>query len=134
MVGLSDNESRDRHQPRATAASGPTLAPVVEEAGKHGEIGPGLVSRIGCAIQKSYLPAIEGILLQKSFCTGDQKFCGLQARLSCKDVRTSSPHVKLTGDFGNAIEVIRIGDRFPFRVFAKNSGPATFDFCNKIEG
>ncbi len=29
----------------------------------------------------------RGILLQKSFCTGDQKFCGLQARLSCKDVR-----------------------------------------------
>ena len=27
------------------------------------------------------------ILLQKSFCTGNQKFCGLQARLSCKDVR-----------------------------------------------
>ena len=27
------------------------------------------------------------IVLQKSFCTGDQKFCGLQARLSCKDVR-----------------------------------------------
>ena len=26
------------------------------------------------------------ILLQKSFCNGDQKFCGLQARLSCKDV------------------------------------------------
>jgi len=34
---------------------------------------------------------------------------------------TSSPHVKLTGDFGNAVEVIRIGDCFPFRVFAKNS-------------
>ena len=27
------------------------------------------------------------ILLQKSFCTDDQKFCGLQARLSFKDVR-----------------------------------------------
>jgi hypothetical protein len=27
------------------------------------------------------------IVLQKSFYTGDQKFCGLQARLSCKDVR-----------------------------------------------
>ena len=27
------------------------------------------------------------IVLQKSFCTGDQKFYGLQARLSCKDVR-----------------------------------------------
>jgi hypothetical protein len=23
----------------------------------------------------------------KSFCTGDQKFCGLQVRLSCKDAR-----------------------------------------------
>jgi hypothetical protein len=32
----------------------------------------------------SGLPAI---VLQKSFCTGDQKSCGLQARLSCKDVR-----------------------------------------------
>jgi len=29
----------------------------------------------------------QGIVLQKSFCTGDQKFCGLQARLSRKDVR-----------------------------------------------
>jgi len=27
------------------------------------------------------------IVLQKSFCTDDQKFCGLQARFSCKDVR-----------------------------------------------
>ena len=27
------------------------------------------------------------ILLQKSFCPGDQKFCGLQVRFSCKDVR-----------------------------------------------
>ena len=32
-------------------------------------------------------PLSGGIVLQKSFCTGDQKFCGLQARLSCKDVR-----------------------------------------------
>ena len=27
------------------------------------------------------------IVLQKSFCTDDQKFCGLQARLSRIDVR-----------------------------------------------
>jgi hypothetical protein len=27
------------------------------------------------------------IVLQKSFCTGDQKFWGPLARLSCKDVR-----------------------------------------------
>ena len=39
---------------------------------------------------------------------------------------TSSPHVKLTGDFGNAIEVIQIGECFPFRVFAKNSSPCDF--------
>ena len=26
------------------------------------------------------------IVLQKSFCTDDQKFCGLQACISCKDV------------------------------------------------
>jgi hypothetical protein len=33
------------------------------------------------------MSAFGGIVLQKSFCTDDQKFCGLQARLSCKDVR-----------------------------------------------
>jgi hypothetical protein len=33
-----------------------------------------------------HIPTLP-ILLQKSFCTGGQKFCGLQARLSCKDVR-----------------------------------------------
>src|SRR5258708_5345221 len=27
------------------------------------------------------------IVLQKSFCTDGQKFCGLQVRVSCKDVR-----------------------------------------------
>ena len=33
------------------------------------------------------MSAIPPIVLQKSFCTGDQEFCGLQARLSRKDVR-----------------------------------------------
>jgi hypothetical protein len=32
------------------------------------------------------MSAIPPIVLQKSFCTDDQKFCGLQARFSCKDV------------------------------------------------
>ena len=51
------------------------------------------------------MSGVGGIVLQKSFYTGNQKFCGVQARLSCKDVRgTSSPLVKLTGDFGSAIE------------------------------
>ena len=39
---------------------------------------------------------------------------------------TSSPHVKLTGDPGDAIEVMRIGDCFPFRIFAKNPWPFNF--------
>ena len=60
-------------------------------------------------------------MLQNSFCTDDQKFCGLQAQFSCKDVRGPIAYVKLTGDFDNAIEVIRIGDCFPVCVFAKNS-------------
>jgi len=44
----------------------------------------------------------------------------------------SSRHVKLIGDFSSAIEVIRIGDFFPLRIFAKIRSPATFDFCNTI--
>jgi hypothetical protein len=37
-----------------------------------------------------------------------------------------SSRVKLAGDFGNAIERIRIGDRLPFLVFAKNSWRCNF--------
>jgi hypothetical protein len=33
-----------------------------------------------------WLGSFVPILLQKSFCTGDQKFSGLWTRLSCKDV------------------------------------------------
>jgi hypothetical protein len=39
---------------------------------------------------------------------------------------TSWPHAKFTGDFGNAIEVIRIGDRSMLSVFAKNLEPCNF--------
>ena len=56
----------------------------------------------------------------------DQKFCGRQARLSRKDVRDLIASRKTQGDFGNAIEIIRIVDCFPFRVFAKNSLPCNF--------
>ena len=45
---------------------------------------------------------------------------------------TSRPHAKFTGDFGNAIEVIRISDRSLLSVFAKNHEPCNFDFCNNI--
>jgi len=45
---------------------------------------------------------------------------------------TSRPHAKFTGDFGNAIEVIRISDRSLLSVFAKNLEPCNFDFCNTI--
>ena len=30
---------------------------------------------------------MRSILLQKSFCTGGPKFCGLSVRFSCKDLR-----------------------------------------------
>jgi hypothetical protein len=39
---------------------------------------------------------------------------------------TSRPHAKFTGDFGNAIEVIRISDRSLLSVFAKNLEPCNF--------
>src|SRR5262245_3363003 len=39
---------------------------------------------------------------------------------------TSSPHLKHTGNFGNATEGMRIGDQFPPCVFAKNSEPCNF--------
>src|SRR5262245_11983105 len=58
------------------------------------------------------------ILLQKSFCTGDQKFSRLSARLSCKDVGASSPEDKLTGDLGNAFEAAEIGGRWSDRLLA----------------
>lgn len=39
---------------------------------------------------------------------------------------TSRPHAKFTGDFGSAIEVIRISDRSLLSVFAKNLEPCNF--------
>src|SRR6476646_6717750 len=39
---------------------------------------------------------------------------------------TSRPHAKFAGDFGNAIEVIRISDRSLLSVFAKNLEPCNF--------
>ena len=53
--------------------------------------------------------------------------CGPLMRFSCKDAaRASFPHAKLTGDFANGSEAVRIGDCFPFRNFAKNSSPCNF--------
>jgi hypothetical protein len=39
---------------------------------------------------------------------------------------TPRPHAKFTGDFGNAIEVIRISGRSLRSVFAKNLEPCNF--------
>jgi hypothetical protein len=39
---------------------------------------------------------------------------------------TSRPHAKFTGDFGNAIEVIRISGRSLRSVFANNLEPCNF--------
>ena len=45
---------------------------------------------------------------------------------SCKDVGGLIAYVKLTGDFANVSDAIRIGDCLPFRNFAKNSSPRNF--------
>jgi hypothetical protein len=58
------------------------------------------------------------IVLQKSFCTGDQKFCGLQARFSSKHVGTSSHGDELTGNLANELDAISIDDRGLFRLLA----------------
>ena len=72
------------------------------------------------------MSAFPPIVLQKSFCTGGQNFRGLQARFSCKDLGTSSPRAKLTGNFANAAEATRIVHRFVLRVLVKNSWRCNF--------
>ena len=76
---------------------------------------------------------IVPILLQKSFCRRCQKFQGLLARW-CNDLRTSSPHTKLIGDFGSATEAIRIIHLFAFQVFAKNSDRCNFRLLQQYRG
>jgi hypothetical protein len=51
------------------------------------------------------------ILLQKSFCTGDQNFPGFRRDFRVKMWGTSSPDDKLADDLGNAIEGTRISGR-----------------------
>jgi hypothetical protein len=57
------------------------------------------------------------------FALGFKNSAGRRRGFRVKMWGTSSPHVKLTGDFGNASEAIRIGDCFLFHVFAKKSAP-----------
>jgi len=47
---------------------------------------------------------------------------------------TSRPHAKFTGDFGRAIEVIRISDRSLLSVFAKNLEPCNFRLLQHYRG
>jgi len=46
----------------------------------------------------------------------------------------SALHAKFTGDFGNAIEVIRITERSPLSVFAKNLEPCNFRLLQHSRG
>ena len=66
------------------------------------------------------------------FAPGFKKSAGYRRDFRVKMRGASSPHVKLTGDFGNAIEIVRIGECFPFLVSREIRRPATFDFCNTI--
>jgi hypothetical protein len=71
--------------------------------------------------------------LQKSFCTGDPKFCGLLARLSCK--LCEGPHrlaQNLQATSVKRLMLFESASSFQFVVSRKIPGTATFDFCNTI--
>src|SRR5262245_44916358 len=73
------------------------------------------------------------ILLQKSFCTGDRKFCGPWTRLSCKDVRDlialRQTHRRL---WVMRLRIYESATTSRSVFLRKICGPATFEFCNKI--
>jgi len=60
--------------------------------------------------------------LQKAFCTADHKFSVQAARLCCKDVGTSTPDDKLTGDLSNVTEA-KISDLRSDRAIAGKLSP-----------
>jgi hypothetical protein len=66
------------------------------------------------------------ILLQKSFCTGDQNSPGCRRDFRVKMWGTSSPDDKLTDDLGNVIEAAQIGVRQSDRLTAGKSSPGNF--------
>jgi hypothetical protein len=66
------------------------------------------------------------ILLQKSFCTGDQNSPGCRRDFRVKMWGTSSPDDKLTGDLGNVIEATQIGGRRSDRLMAGKLSPGNF--------
>jgi hypothetical protein len=75
---------------------------------------------------RASMSALCGIVLQKSIFADDQNSAGRGRDFVYKMRATSRPHAKFTGDFGNAIEVIRISDRSLLSVFAKNLEPCNF--------
>jgi hypothetical protein len=70
-----------------------------------------------------------GIVLQNSIFADDQNSAGRG-----RDFRVQNVHAKFTGDFGNAIEVIRISDRSLLSVFAKNLEPCNFRLLQHNRG
>ena len=84
---------------------------------------PGIANR-----QKIPIPmSAVGIYCCKSpFARGVGNSAGCRCDFRVKMRGTSFPHVKLTSDFANTSEAIRIGDCFLFDRFAKNSSPCNF--------
>jgi hypothetical protein len=97
-----------------------------------GVITPAIIHEELLGIREA-VSASPPIVLQRSFCTDGQKFCGLQARFSCKDVR--GPHRLTLNLQATALTRLRVYEsatvsRFVFS--RKIRRPATFDFCNTI--
>src|ERR1700749_1091802 len=72
------------------------------------------------------MSAYRGYCCKSRFAQGVGNSAGCRCGFRVKMRGTSPPHVKLTSDFANTSETIRIGDCFSFDSFAKNSSACNF--------
>ncbi|QHO72848.1 hypothetical protein ACH79_09615 [Bradyrhizobium sp. CCBAU 051011] len=72
------------------------------------------------------MSAVGTIVLQKSIFADDQNSAGRGRDFRVQDVRDLTASRKFTGDFGNAIEVMRLSNRSLLSVFARNLEPSNF--------
>jgi hypothetical protein len=78
------------------------------------------------------MSALGGYCCKSRFALGVGKSAGCRCDFHVKMRGASSPHVKLTSDFANTSEAIRIGDASRLIVSRKIRHSAIFDFCNTI--
>src|ERR1700749_3373421 len=80
------------------------------------------------------MSAYRGYCCKSRFAQGVGNSAGCRCGFRVKMRGTSPPHVKLTSDFANTSETIRIGDCFSFDSFAKNSSACNFRLLQQYRG